>query len=372
MLKEMKCYLILQSGILFFLIFFFSALFAQNKGYAFELVSTKLGLLIFPVLFSVIPPKQVTPKIISITALFFILGSMWGTIECFAFSINNYIQEISANMLDKKSLGTRHFLAARFSRIMHPSYFTLYLDLCLLFLFFNSNVYRWLGKKTVFVVSGLFSFTIILLASKAGIICTLLMYVYIAYNFIIRERKWMQATLLLVSFGSIFLCVLFIAPELGGRFTEMSGSLSEGKLNSDAEKSSALRMLVWHASLELISENPVWGVGIEHTHDAQISKYAQLGYEGAEKYELNAHNQFLQTAVMAGILGLIILLVWLGSAIKHFFVAKDNVALIFMVLVAFNMQVEAILEAQTGVLFIAFWIYLFWASTKTAKTQFQG
>ncbi len=202
---------------------------------------------------------------------------------------------------------------------------------------------------------------VFLLASKAGILYTLLIY---AYNFVVRERKWKQVSLLVLAFCSIFNVVLLAAPALGKRFTEISNSLAEGKLHSDSETSSGLRMLVWHASLELIEENPVLGVGIEHTHDAQVRKYVQLGYAGAEKYELNAHNQFLQTAVMAGLVGLFILLIWLGSVIKHFFFTKKNVAILFILLVAFNLHVEAMLEAQTGVFFIAFWVYFFWTSTK--------
>lgn len=363
-LNAIKENIVLQSGLFFFLIFFFSALFAQNKGYAFALVSTKLGLLIFPILFALILPKKITPKIICITALFFIAGSMWGLIECFAIGIYNYVHEIAYPVIDENSVGTMHFLGARFSYNMHPSYFTLYLDLCLLFLFLNEDVQHWLGKKIVFIISGIFTLGIFLLASKAGILCTLLIYAYLAYNLVVRERKWKQASLLVLAFCSIFIVVLLAAPALGKRFTEMSNSLAEGKLNSDSEKSSGLRMLVWHASLELIEENPVLGVGIEHTHDAQVRKYVQLGYEGAEKYELNSHNQFLQTAVMAGFVGLFVLLIWLGSVIRHFFFTKNNVAILFILLVAFNLQVEAMLEAQTGVLFIAFWVYFFWASTK--------
>lgn len=363
-LNAIKENIVLQSGLFFFLIFFFSALFAQNKGYAFALVSTKLGLLIFPILFALILPKKITPKIICITALFFIAGSMWGLIECFAIGIYNYVHEIANTVIDENSVGIMHFLGARFSYNMHPSYFTLYLDLCLLFLFLNEDVQHWLGKKIVLIVSGIFTLGVFLLASKAGILCTLLIYAYLAYNLVVRERKWKQATLLVLAFCSIFIVVLLAAPALGKRFTEMSNSLAEGKLNSDSEKSSGLRMLVWHASLELIEENPVLGVGIEHTHDAQVRKYVQLGYEGAEKYELNSHNQFLQTAVMAGFVGLFILLIWLGSVIRHFFFTKNNVAILFILLVVFNLQVEAMLEAQTGVLFIAFWVYFFWASTK--------
>jgi O-antigen ligase len=363
-LKEVKENLILQSGFLFFLICLLSALFSHNKNYAFALVSTKLGLLIFPFLFSLIPSKEITSKIICTTALFFIAGSMWGLIECFAFGIYKYIYEVSFTVLDINSFGARHFLGSQFSRIMHPSYFTLYLDLCLLFLFFNADVQRWLGKKTVFVISGVFSLGIFLLASKAGIICTFLIYSYLAYDLIVTKRKWRQAGLLIMAFGLIFLTVLVSAPELGNRFTEMSSSLSERKSNTNSEKSSALRLLVWHASLELIEENLILGVGIEHTHDAQVNKYEQLGYAGAKKYELNSHNQFLQTAVMFGLVGLFILLIWLGSVIKNFFFTKNNVAILFILLVAFNLQVEAMLEAQTGVLFIAFWIYFFWASNK--------
>ena len=366
-LLAIKENLILQSGLLFFMIFFFSALFAQDKSYAFALVSTKLGLLIFPILFALIKPKLITPKIIYVTALFFIAGSMWGLMECFAIGIYNYVHEVAFTVLDENSVGIRHFLGARFSSNMHPSYFTLYLDLCLLFLFLNEDVQNWLGKKIVFFVSAIFTLGVFLLASKAGILCTLLIYAYLAYNLVVREQKWKQAAMLLLAFGATFLLTLFIAPELGKRFTEMSSSLSEGKLNSDAKKSSGLRMLVWHASFELIEENPIIGVGIEHTHDAQVRKYAQLGYEGAEKYELNSHNQFLQTAVMAGLAGLLVLIIWLGSTIKQFFFSKNNVAILFILLVIFNLQVEAMLEAQTGVLFIAFWIYFFWASTKQLK-----
>jgi hypothetical protein len=138
--------------------------------------------LIFPILFALILPKKITPKIIFITALFFIAGSMWGLIECFAIGIYNYVHEIAYPVIGENSVGIMHFLGARFSLNMHPSYFTLYLDLCLLFLFFNADVQHWLGKNTTFIIISIFSLGIVLLASKAGIICTLLIYLYYAYD----------------------------------------------------------------------------------------------------------------------------------------------------------------------------------------------
>ena len=79
----------------------------------------------------------------------------------------------------------------------------------------------------------------------------------------------------------------------------------------------------------------------------------QNNYTNLIGHNYNAHNQYLQTLLSTGIIGIIILLIFSFSpfyfGIKH----KDILYISFVIVLILNIFVESMFEARAGVNFIA-------------------
>jgi O-antigen ligase len=101
-------------------------------------------------------------------------------------------------------------------------------------------------------------------------------------------------------------------------------------------------------------------VGTGDVKDHLLEKYREKQLYNALGLELNAHNQYLQTMLALGIIGLLILLLNIVLPALYGMEMKHYLYLIFLILVAFNFLFESMLETQAGVVFYAFFnAYLF-------------
>jgi O-antigen ligase len=131
----------------------------------------------------------------------------------------------------------------------------------------------------------------------------------------------------------------------------VSGKQQSSPASSDG---TADRILIWESSLELIQEQSIFGVGTGDVKDALLKKYEENGIVNALNRKLNAHNQYLQTAITLGLPGIIILLSGLVFAFILAVRRQNLLLLLFSVVVSFNFLVESMLERQAGVVFYSF------------------
>jgi O-antigen ligase len=131
-------------------------------------------------------------------------------------------------------------------------------------------------------------------------------------------------------------------------------------LRNDAPKneedSNAIRYLVWREARALIADYPILGVGAGDVNAKLKQRYIDAGLWTAPQRGLNAHSQFYQTHLAAGIAGTFFLLAILLTAIRAG--RFRGLALFFGLLVVSNLLVEAMLERQAGVVFIVFFAVL--------------
>jgi len=115
--------------------------------------------------------------------------------------------------------------------------------------------------------------------------------------------------------------------------------------------SSAMRLQAWECAVELISEHPVKGAGTGDAKVALLEKYSANGFTEIYKRSLNAHNQFLQTAVTLGIPAFLMLGLLLLLAFYNAVSTKNWLLLSFLLITCFNFMVESILEVTAGTLY---------------------
>jgi O-antigen ligase len=343
---------ILSFGILYILYVIGTLYSTQLKGQEGALfdLEVKLSLLIFPLLFSTIDFSSFKKGFFGQVLVFFVAGSLSSGVVLFGLSIYDYFE---------RGNDFTAFFYTNFSHWQHPSYLALFYAFSIAVLIVRLFPDEAISKNEryfYFLLILCFQLLIVLLSSKAGILATVVMYfvvvvyLFVKKNLAISKRFWLPLFL----FVSFFL-TLSIFPQSYGRFISVKHAVEhESTLQKNTNESSAARILVWKSAFEIIKSNPVIGVGTGDVKQELRKVYKKNEIEGAYEGHLNAHNQFIQTTVALGIVGLIVLaLSFLMPAILSF---KKNslLYLLFLVLVSFHFLVESMLERQAGVVFYVF------------------
>jgi len=113
------------------------------------------------------------------------------------------------------------------------------------------------------------------------------------------------------------------------------------------------------ASLYLIKQHPVFGVGTGDIPDAYRRAYDELDSPLEAQFRHKAHNQYLSITVGLGLVGL---LVFLASLLVPYLASKRNrtyLYTVFLVILLLSMLPEDTIETQAGVMWFAMFNSLF-------------
>jgi O-antigen ligase len=195
----------------------------------------------------------------------------------------------------------------------------------------------------------------IFLLSVKQIILAFLIFVVV---YAVRLNRKLSLALLVASVA-IFSASAFLIPTLKARIHEVIlEQEKENPLDLEPEKATplngvALRRALWVCAIDAIKSNPLLGVGTGDGQDSLQAAYAKREFFLASKYNrFNAHNQYLQTLVNFGILGL---MVWLTSLVWLVRKFRNNwVLLCVLSLLLFAMLTESMLETNKGAVVMSF------------------
>ena len=178
---------------------------------------------------------------------------------------------------------------------------------------------------------------------------------------IIVNREYLKGGLTMGFFVVLGITVFNFSSTIQNRFNEMITVVASGDTASGS--TTAARVEIWNISSELIAEKPFLGHGTSNEQEVLVSAYEQEGFNNFVEKKLNAHNQFLQTGIAVGFLGMLVLILML--LIPLYFSYKHNYYLYasFILLIGFNFMTEAMLERQAGVVFYALFNSLFFMSS---------
>jgi O-antigen ligase len=137
-------------------------------------------------------------------------------------------------------------------------------------------------------------------------------------------------------------------------------SFSTESVDKNSAESTAVRVLIWEQSLEVIKKNLVFGTGVGDANDELYRAYENNGLSGALRHKLNAHNQYLQTTIGMGLVGLALLVMINFGSLIYSIRKKHFLFFIFSILVILNFMVESMLQRSDGVLFFAFFYCFFY------------
>jgi O-antigen ligase len=207
---------------------------------------------------------------------------------------------------------------------------------------------------------------IILLSSKLGIVLAVVVLLYFIMR-IMRGKKLFAGLfvgLLLVT------AVVFVARNLTYlkfRWDTVQLKMYSGRV--DDQNGFAARLLMWQSACELIKERPVLGHGIVHSKEGLIKKYTEKDFSLGVQQKYNAHNQYLETWMNAGIIGLLLWLALLFFPLRAAIREKKLLLLLMVLHYMLQSLVESTLTVQQEQIFFWFFIWLFYYHLPTPTTS---
>lgn len=349
LLKAEKWRWILLFYSFLYIIYLLGLIYSSNFSYATFDLGLKLSLLIFPLIFATTVRDVFNTKRLLSICYAYIAGCILITLVMLIAAFFNFTRTNS----------TQVFYYNALSIFQHPSYLSMYLDfavsiILVILLKVGNQISKPFRNLLVFLVL-YFLAIIMLLSSKAGIICLLLVLTLSIISIIIYRKDYLIGLLFLFILPFTFLGAFYIFPYSLDRLDDIEQAMNEKHIiDPSSQSTNDERLMVWASSLELIRENPVIGVGTGDVKDELLRKYKENGVTTALNRKLNAHNQYLQTTITLGLPGIIVFLSGLALAFI-LSVRRHNLLLfLFIVVISFNFLVESMLERQAGVVFYSF------------------
>lgn len=359
-----KQYLLLFSTLFF--LFLIGLIYSENmstngSGALFNL-EKRMSFLGFPLLLATIDIENIKERLYKQIFKAFILGCLLSSFFLVNVAFFDYLQ----------TENTKAFYYTGLSEFHHPSYLAMYFTFAIVILL------NWLLKveknnpakrNAVYLMILGFQLMIVLLSSKAGILGTILIYFLTIVYVLIKKSLFAKIKMLIpILLLFSFVLTLFINPYALSRFYSAEQSIEQENIDETKKVDGTVaRVIVWQNALEVIKENPIFGVGTGDTKEALMNKYQEKNISTALENELNAHNEYLQTYMSIGILGFLTLM--LSLIIPAWFAFKKNklVYLLFLAMLAFHFLVESMLAKQAGIVFYAFFNAVLFLQTFSMK-----
>lgn len=345
--------------IIFFLLYVLSLIYTENFSEGASAIEKRISFLLFPIIIGLIPKSYIKKKLL---VKLFILSCFVGALLCLAVAFYRNISEQIELGKDLLYLNewffSYHVLSSTIG--IHAIYFSVYCSFCLLALLtqilgFNKIVLDFNRLFIKFLICFL-SIFIILLSSRIVIAVTLLLTLGFTFVFYFQQKKLWRFTL--VFFGIIFFTFsfIFINPINKTRFQEaldLESTYSDNKFGGRD-----LRFMQWKVAWnDLIRNNLLIGIGPGDAREALNKLYKK--YDLAIAYNYNLHNQYLDTLLTTGLIGLFVLLLLFYKLTTYAILNKYYITFSFIILIITVCLTESFFNLQKGIVFFTFFSCIF-------------
>ena len=331
--------IVLYAALAYWLLLVVSVLYSNDVAAAWEVVWRKSALVIFPLCFLLTDTSCLTAKHLRGLG-YALLLSVCGVFLYFSV-------KAAVGMMNGAT-----FAAVTGSYTFDPrhhAYTSLYMAIAIVFVLHEMSR-RWQEMKVWYrvvlsVALVVCMFYLMMVNSRAGILSLWMVVVgYVVYMALFCKR-WLLA-----------LCVglLFAGVQIGMKVFvthEDRIEATASNMNSGGEDA---RMKIYKSAIHSIDGKPVLGHGAGDYYQrfADKSTVENDGYVAK-----NIHNQYLETILSVGIIGLIPFLLWMLYPLWLAWRRKSQNLFLMLMLVGvvmFNLLFESMLERQMGLLFIGY------------------
>ncbi|ELR71219.1 O-Antigen Polymerase family [Fulvivirga imtechensis AK7] len=241
---------------------------------------------------------------------------------------------------------------------LHPTYFSLYIAFSislLAFRHYGTFQYHSIFKKVLLIIMLLCLITTLIFLSSRIMLLSFLMLVFFVSGFlIIRPGSHFKGVVFSIAIVLFVVLMIFINPVTHFRFIQepLNTGFSYPE-TATGWNSWNLRVLEWRSSWNIVRENWLVGVGTGDVSAALDKEYDTVDLHIFDM-RLNAHNQYLQTALALGLIGASILVLTFIKPAYAAFKEQAGLYLTFIFLIAMCCLTESMLETQKGVVFYSF------------------
>jgi O-antigen ligase len=195
---------------------------------------------------------------------------------------------------------------------------------------------------------------IFLLQSKAGMLTIIAIATFLFIISLIRVRS----LLLKIALSILIVSISFVMVQKSSRLQAMISSVKEiSKKGESEDTTTGIRFEIWKIAVKEIHHSWFLGVGAGDIKPVLFKDYKNKSLNGALDKNLNVHNQYLETFLGQGILGIGLLLLLLYWGILKASRTREILNSIFVLLIILSMGPESMLNNEAGVVFIAFFYY---------------
>lgn len=348
--------------VFFYFLHLIGMLYTSNTNDGLFELQKKISLLIFPIVIAT-SDKLYLIQIKNILKLFF-SSILIATIICLGYaSYRTNLFETYANPY------WLHFSYSDLTAIIgiQHTYLALYTGFSILILFYfaikNYSHYGWQKKICFFSLIIYLIFFMFLLASRITIAAfMIILFAGIIYYFY-KANKLVKGFLLLGIIGLFFTFLIFQLPFMMERIKHTLGIEQETVwINQYGDGESVqpeMRTFVWPCARNIIEANWFCGVGTGDVQDALQIQYKNINLDAAYNSKYNAHNQYMETLLGLGVIGLFSFLSCLIIPFIHAFSNKNYLYLSFLILFSICCLTESLLGRQHGIVFYSFFTSLF-------------
>ena len=222
----------------FYLIHLIGLLYSENIRFGLFDLEVKLSLLIFPILF--FSCKPINSKMIFNVFLSFYFGVFTAAIICLANALIIYLRT-----------GHIAFFYGELSILMHPTYFAMYLNFAIVsmicFILDKPGLLNNFFRNVFLFIILFFTFFIILLSSKAGIICSVFIFTISFLYFLLRFKNTVRILIFTASVLLLyFITFKYIVSHNYQRITQAEKTFTESMyIEKSTPESNRVRIFIW-------------------------------------------------------------------------------------------------------------------------------
>lgn len=320
------------------LLFYFPSTY---KKFGINDLRTKLPLIILP---SIILFKLKFDKM-ALLFKFFLMS-------CFIISLGILVRFLLGYMQTGELLFSEKVLD--FS-ILHPGYLSMYLLFAMVLLFELKTTILFISRKSfVPILIGFFALILLILASRMAILLALILLTF----FLFRSIRFKYAALFSLVIFSLCALMIWKLPVLNEKWHKAKAMLSAESIEVNSYRVDD-RIMIWQNATDLIQENPIRGYNLgDYCYYHLREKHNVSGFGKGYRQQLNAHNQFFESWLALGVLGLLSLI---SIYLFNFYLAitwKSSLLFHFLVIVLFFSMIESIFQSQGGIMFFSFFLAL--------------
>ncbi len=308
---------------------------------------------------------KITKDIFEGVIKFFIIGCVVAVSACYANAIYNSFNWVDEALVFQPVVsGNFSFFYAvvRDGNYFFSDFFSMFHDTIYFSIYLNTAIAAILSfqlhKKNKWYILAIFlySLTIFQLSSKIGIITCFIIFAVYLFLRLKTVTQRVLAPLFIVLIGILFL-------QQNPRGKAMIEKFKTEGLSIDANErfGYTLRLMSWDASLELIKNKPLTGVGVADAQRALNKKYKEKEYTTPLKQNLNSHNSFIQIFLECGIIGFILLsmmLYYLYKGLSKLKARTQRFNTLFILVILMVFLFESVLNRFSGIAFFMFFYCL--------------